>query len=214
VQLRPAGLDGWTVQSHAEWNIYGSALLMSGGTRANPQIWETDPLGQHPRLLTGNRPGINTDPSYSPDGKEIFFVGCPGEGCDVADRELYRMASSGADIVQLSKDRRGDREPYISAQGDRVAWLSFIGTEPGDGWQLRMADRRGPAVDNPRSLLPFSGEEVAGRPQWAPDGGLIYLHRKIPGRATTGIFAISTNSPAPPREVTLGQPGNQEDPSL
>jgi hypothetical protein len=93
-------------------------------------------------------------------------------------------------------------------------WLSITGTEAGDGWQIRIADRAGDVIDSPRSLLPLSGEEVVGRPQWSLDGTTVFVHRKVAGRATTGIFAISTNSPLGPRELTLGQPGNHEDPTL
>jgi Tol biopolymer transport system component len=212
VLLRPAGLDKWVVQSHAEWNQYGSAILMSAGSRSNPQIWETDALGQNPRQLT-NRPGANTDPSYTPDGREIFFVGCPGDDCEPQDRELYRLAVGGSEPVRLSVDRNRDREPYVSVAGDKLAWLAFT-TVAGDGWQIRIADRKGAAVDNPRNLLALTGEDIVGRPQWSNDGAFIYVHRKASGRATTGIYAIATNSPAAPREVTLGQTGNYEDPSL
>jgi Tol biopolymer transport system component len=212
VMLRPAGLDGWVVQNHAEWDHYGSALVMSGGSRTNPQIFVTDALGQHPRQLT-TRPGVNTDPSYTPDGKEIFFIGCPGETCEQQDREIYRMPAGGGEPVRITTDHRPDRQPYVSPQGNKLAWLSIPGTEAGDGWQIRLADREGEVIDNPRSLLPLSGEDVVGRPQWSLDGSTIYVHRKIAGRATTGIFAISTNSPQGPRELTLGQSGNHEDPS-
>jgi Tol biopolymer transport system component len=211
--LRPAGLDGWVVQSHAEWDRYGAHLVMSGGTRTSPQIWVTDALGQAPRQIT-NRPGPNTDPSYTPDGDEVYFVGCPTEVCEPQDRELYRMGANGEEPVRLTFDHRRDREPYVSVAGDRVVWLSYAGAVPGDGWQLRLADRDGPNVRSPRSLLAMAGEDVVGRPQWSVDGGTIYVDRKVAGRATTGIFAIATNSPAGPRELTLGQPGNHEDPSL
>jgi hypothetical protein len=108
VLLRPAGLDGWVVQSHAEWDQYGAALVMSGGSRANPQIYVTDALGQSPQRLT-NRPGINIEPSYAPDGREIFFIGCPGEDCDLQDREIYRMPPGGGEPVRVTSDHRPDR---------------------------------------------------------------------------------------------------------
>jgi Tol biopolymer transport system component len=219
VLLRPAGLDGWVVQSHAEWDQYGSSLIMSGGGRDNPQIYRTNAVGQHPQLVTGqpgvNRPGANTDPSFAPpDGRQILFIGCPGENCEPQDRELYQMAAGGSDPVRLTNDRRRDREPYVSADGNRVAWLSFAGAEPGDGWQLKLADRDGDTIHSPRSLLAAAGEDVVGRPQWSLNGSVIYVHRKATGRATTGIWAISVNSTAPPVELTLGQPGNHEDPSV
>lgn len=213
VLLRPAGLDGWVVQTHAEWDIYGSALVMSGGSRDEPQIYRTDALGQHPVPLT-SRPGANTDPSFTPDGREVFFVGCPTQSCEPRQRELYRMPAGGGEPVRLTDDNRRDREPYVSPNGDRLVWLSYLGAEPGDGWQLRLADRDGEVVSRPRSLLAMAGEDVVGRPQWSLDGTTIFVHRKASGRATTGIWAISINTTAAPRELTLGQPGNHEDPSL
>jgi len=212
VLLRPAGLDDWVVQSHAEWNQYGSALVMSGGSRDNPQIHVTDALGQNPQRLT-NRPGLNTDPSFTPDGREIFFVGCPTETCEPEDRELYRMPVGGGEPTRLTNDRRSDREPYVSPQSDHLVWLSLAGDSPGDGWQLEVADRHGGTIDNPRAMLALSGETVLGRPQWSLDGTTIYVHRKATGRATSGIWAIPLTGKALPAELTLGQPGNHEDPS-
>jgi Tol biopolymer transport system component len=212
VELRPAGLDGWVVQNHAEWDQYGTFLIMSGGSRSNPQIFRTNALGQNPEQLT-NRPGINTDPSYTPNGREIFFIGCPTEACEQTDRDIYRMPAGGGEPVRVTSDKRADREPYVSVGEDRLMWLSR-GTVAGDGWQIRVADRAGDVIDNPRSILPLAGEEVVGRPQWSNDGATIYVHMKPAGRATTGIFAISTNSPRGPVEITLGQAGNHEDPSL
>jgi hypothetical protein len=212
VELRPAGLDGWVVQRHAEWDQYGTYLIMSGGSRSNPQIFRTNALGQNPEQLT-TRPGINTDPSYTPDGREIFFIGCPTETCEEVDREIYRMPPNGGEPVRVTNDRRADREPYVSVGEDRLMWLSR-GTVAGDGWQIRIADRNGDVIDNPRSLLPLSGEDVVGRPQWSNDGSTVYVHRQQAGRATTGIFAIATNSPRGPVELTIGQAGNHEDPAL
>ncbi|MCU1537263.1 MAG: periplasmic component of the Tol biopolymer transport system, partial [Humibacillus sp.] len=41
-QLRPSGLDGWYQQGHAEWSPDGSAIVLFGGSRINPQIFVTN----------------------------------------------------------------------------------------------------------------------------------------------------------------------------
>jgi Tol biopolymer transport system component len=215
VELRPAGLDGWTVQSHAEWDIYGSALIMSGGSRSNPQIWMTNALGQAPRQLT-DRAGMNLDPSFSPDGREIFFIGCPGDDCDLEDREIYRMLANGGITTRVTSNRFPEREPSLSPDGGRLMFLSDDGPQAGDGWQIRVARRQSVEnFDTAAGMIPTDQlDPGTGRPHWSLDGQTIYVHRKPGGRATAGIYAISTGTTDPIRELTLAQPGNHEDPAL
>ena len=115
VELRPAGLDGWVQQGHAEWSPDGTQLVMFGGDHFSPQIRITDALGQHPRTLT-DRKGTNVDPSWSPDGRTIVFVGCPGSFCTPSSHEIYTIPATGGPATRLTHDGTQDNDPYFSHQ--------------------------------------------------------------------------------------------------
>ena len=208
VLVRPAGLDGWPQQGHAEWAPDGASLVMFGGkNRSNPQIFVTNRLGQEPRQIT-DRPGSNLDPSFSPDGRTIVFVGCPGRFCTPSDQEIYTVPTAGGEPTRLTHDGIHDNDPYYSPDGTRLAWLSQTsGGLPGV-WDIRVA---GPDGSDPRRLV--GDGNVNSRPQWSADSRTIYFHRLITGSGTGfQIWAIEADGTGL-RELTGGQPGASEYPS-
>lgn len=206
VELRPAGLDGWALQGHAEWAPDGTRLVMFGGSRVNPQIQITDSLGQHPRAVTA-RAGTNIDPSFTPDGKEILFVGCPKAICTVKDYEIYRISSAGGDAQRITTDHLRDQDPVMSPDGAHLAWLTDFGGSGVGVWDVRIGDARGGDV---RRLFGDAG--VTSRPEFTADSRSIFVHRIPPGGTTFGIYRIGVDGTGAV-EITAGQPGNNEYPS-
>jgi Tol biopolymer transport system component len=211
VELRPPGLDGWAQQGHADWSPDGQQLVMFGGKNTNPQIYVTQATGQSPRRLT-DRGGINVDPSFSPDGRTIAFVGCPQSVCFEDDYEIYTMAADGASPAQrLTDDRLRDHDPYYSPDGTRIAWLtrtSTHGQHPGGSWNIRIANADG---SDQRRLT--DDDQINSKPEWSRDGQTIYFHRFEMGRLTGfSIFSIDIAG-SHMVEVTAGQPGVNEFPS-
>ena len=208
VLVRPAGLDGWPQQGHAEWSPDGSSLVMFGGrNRSSPQIFVTDRLGQSPRPVT-DRPGSNLDPSFAPDGRTIVFVGCPGRFCTPSDQEVYTVPTTGGEVTRLTRDAIRDNDPYYAPDGSRLAWLSQTsGGLPGV-WDIRVAGADGA---DPRRLV--DDGNVNSRPQWSADSRTIYFHRLVPGSGSGfQIWAIRSDGSGL-HEITTGQPGTSEYPS-
>lgn len=206
VQLRPPGLDGWALQGHAEWSPDGRSLVMFGGSRISPQIHVTDNLGQKPRAVTA-RGGVNLDPSFSPDGRQIAFVGCPRAVCVESNYEIYRIPVSGGKVTRVTSDSVRDHDPYWSPDGTRLAWLTAFGG-PGVGvWDVRIGDAQG---RNPTRLFGDSG--VTSRPAFSPDSRYVYVHRIPPGGAKFDVFRVALDGSGVVG-VTVGQPGNNEYPS-
>jgi len=220
VELRPAGLDGWVFQGHAEWSPDGSQLVMFGGSRFSPQIWITNNLGGDPRAVT-QRGGSNVDPSWSPDGRTIVFVGCPGSLCLPNDHEIYTIPAAGRVPTRITYDNLPDNDPYFSHNGRELAWLTKLsgGLLSVGTWDIRLlpVTQTGSQVTaatgaQPKLLLPDKDNAINSKPSWSLDDQTIYFHRAI-GSLKGGfqIWAINVDG-SNLRELTAGQGGSNEYP--
>lgn len=219
VELRPAGLDGWVLQGHAEWSPDGRQLVMFGGSRFSPQIWITDYLGGDPRAVT-RRAGSNVDPSWSPDGRTIAFVGCPGSLCLPSRHEIYTVSSNGTNLVRITDDSLEDNDPYFSHDGKQLAWLTKVsgGLLSVGTWDIRLVPVRrvGARVDvakgaRPRYLLDPRADAINSKPSWSLDDQTIYFHRAR-GNLSAGfqIWAVRVDGTGL-RQLT-SPPGSSEYP--
>ena len=218
VELRPAGLDGWVLQGHAEWSPDGTQLVMFGGNRSRPQIQLTDTLGQHPHAIT-DRGGSNVDPSWSPDGRTIVFVGCPGSFCTPSSHEIYTVPAAGGQVTRLTHDGIEDNDPYFSHDGTQLAWLSKVsGNLLSVGvWDIRImpVTQEGNQVVAASTAAPrrlVDDRNINSKPAWSLDDHTIYFHRAVAG-LTHGfqVWAIGVDGTGL-HELTTGQGGSNEYP--
>jgi Tol biopolymer transport system component len=218
VELRPAGLDGWVLQGHAEWSPDGTQLVMFGGSRFSPQIRITDALGQHPRNVT-DRGGSNVDPSWAPDGRTIAFVGCPGSFCTPSDHEIYTVPAAGGPVSRITNDGLQDNDPYFSHSGHELAWLTKVsgGLLDVGVWDIRTM----PVTQEGDQVVPAAGatphrliddRNINSKPSWSLDDRTIYFHRAVAGLKdgfqVWAVDADGTNL----HELTKGQGGSSEYP--
>jgi Tol biopolymer transport system component len=217
VELRPAGLNGWVQQGHAEWSPDGTHLVMFGGDRFKPQIQVTDSLGQNPRDVS-NRKGTNIDPSWAPDGQTIVFVGCPGSFCTPSSHEIYTVPVGGGSATRLTHDGIQDNDPYFSHHGDQLAWLSKIsGALLSQGvWDIRLMPvvRSGDAIvaagAAPRRLI--NDDNVNSKPSWSLDDTTIFFHRGVYGvKGGFQIWAVHPDG-TDLRQITTSKDGSNEYP--
>lgn len=208
-QLRPPGADGWEQQGHAEWSPDGTQFIMFGGSRLNPQIFLTDAEGQLLRQVT-DRPGQNLDPSWSPDGQTIVFVGCPQAACIEPNYEVFTIPVAGGEAQQLTSNAIRDHDPYFSPSGTHIAWLAQ--TNPGafgvlGGWDVMLMQADGSEQHN----LTNDGQ-LNSKPHWSRDGQRIYFHRLVPGVDTHWRICALNFDGTGLTEITDGADGNDEYP--
>ena len=71
------------------------------------EIYTVEPTGGRPFNVTNNTTG-DFDPSYSPDGEKIAYV---GRGANGKDREIYTIDATGGTPFQLTYNYTRDDDP-------------------------------------------------------------------------------------------------------
>jgi TolB protein len=210
-EIRPRGTDGWELQGHAEWSPDGRQLVMSGGRAVTPQIYVTDPDGKIQQQVT-NRTTMSIDPSWSPDGARIAFIGCAAATCTPTYFEVFTIPVAGGAATQLTNNTLRDHDPYYAPDGRSLAWLSE--TEPnvyGPGigvWNILLM-----AADGTQQRNVTNDRQLNSVPRWSEDGGKIYFHRfELRGNFRWSIFSIQRDGSGL-AELTPNAPGNSEYPS-
>ena len=171
-RLLAAGAYGWALQGHAEWSPDGAHLVMFAGSSSSPQIVVTAADGTNPRVVR-HREGSNLDPSWSPDGSRLLFVGCPGQVCLDSQYEVFSLRTDGTDERQLTSDAVRDHDPYFSPDGATVAWLRQT---PDRSWSIFAMHADG---GSKRAVV--SDGIITSKPAWSLDGSRLYFHRLDPG---------------------------------
>lgn len=178
-QVVPNRAYGWELIGHPEWSPDGTEIVLFAGKLRAPQIYILDADGTSPRAVT-NRVGQNLDPSWSPDGQSILFVGCPGSICPHTSYEIYRIRRDGTGETRLTNDVFRDHDPYYSPDGSRIAWLRL-----GLNWGISSM-----AADGSDQRGVISDLSINSKPAWAVDGSWIYFHRTSLGRLGFNVFRI------------------------
>ncbi len=95
----------------------GSRVAFSFADGAQ-HIYSVDASGQDRKALT-NGAGINTEPSYSPDGKSIAFASTRD-----GNFEIYVMTADGGNVRRLTTSPYRDLRPHFSLDGQRITFTS------------------------------------------------------------------------------------------
>ena len=121
----------------------------------NSAIYVADADGRHERLLLSGSV-LDTNPSFSPDGKSILFTSRRHGSADI-----YRAQLDGSGLERLTNDPAFDDQAVMSPDGRNVAFVSSRSGQA-DLWVL---DIRSKGL---RNLTNHRGGDY--RPAWSPDG--------------------------------------------
>ena len=149
--------------------------------------------GGIPRRIT-TAPGIDTDPSFSPDGSKILF-----ESDRSGSQQLYVMNADGSSQRRISFGGGWYAAPDWSPDGERVAFTR----RGADGLRIGVMN-----ADGSGEKVLTSGPRDEG-PSWAASSReLVFTRTDAMGRS--GIYRLSLSG-GPPRKVTVPQDGSDPD---
>ena len=148
--------------------------------------------GSAPTRLTST-PRSNTEPTWSPDARQLAFMGTRRLGVDL-DINIYVMNADGSAQTQLTHNgipNIGDQDPAWSPDGLRIAF-----THTAQGIHVINADGTGEVALAPTDF---------GRdPSWSPDG----LEIAFEGTASQ-IFVMNADGSAP-KQLTSSSGFNRQ----
>ncbi|HUF22797.1 MAG TPA: protein kinase, partial [Vicinamibacterales bacterium] len=153
---RPPALA--TAAARPRWHVAAGAAAVLGAIAVAATFW---PRGagsgqpamtlQHTQLTSA--PGIESDPTLSPDGKWFLYVSRAS-----GNRDIYLQSVGGQTAINLTRDSPADdAQPAFSPDGDLIAFRSER-----DGGGLFIMGRTGEA---PRRVTSEGFD-----PAWSPDG--------------------------------------------
>lgn len=154
------GLEG----QHVDYSRDDKWITYSGPNRSDANIWRARADGSETIQLT-RQPLFAIFPRWSPDGKQIVFVGKVGEG----PYKLYVIPRDGGTPRKLIEDQRNEIDPGWSPDGHKIIFgrPPDILAEPGMKKAIHLLDVKTRQV----STLP--GSEGLYSPHWSPDGRYI-----------------------------------------
>jgi TolB protein len=153
----------------------------------NSQIWVASASGDHLKRLTEGF-GINSSPSFSPDGEQIVFVsnraGTP---------QLYIVPAQGGAPKRITFQGNYNQTPDWSSRGDLIAFTArdernafdIFTVDPGSGKVTRLTQGQG------------NNEE----PSFSPNGRLIAFTSTRTGKRQLYVMSADGNSQ---RQMTFG----------
>ena len=148
--------------------VVGQQLALSMAQSGNTDIYIMDIRTRRTQRIT-NTPGIDTAPSYSPDGSQITFESDRG-----GSQQIYVMSADGGGARRVSKGQGRYGTPVWSPRGDLIAFTRmyqgsfYVGVMRPDGSGERMLSQ---------------GWLVEG-PTWAPNGRVLAYFKQEPGGKT------------------------------
>jgi TolB protein len=149
------------------------ALVLSkdGG---NPQIYLLGVNGGLPQQMTHDN-AINTEPSFSPDGKTLIFTSDRGGG-----PQIYQMNVAGGDIQRLTFKGGYNARASFAADGQNIVMIN----RQGSGYNIALQNLTAGTL----LVLTHSGNDAS--PSFAPNGKMVLFETDFGGNSGQGVLGM------------------------
>lgn len=150
-----------------EKGIFLSRIVYARSTDKGKELHISDYDGANESQLTNNG-SINLSPTFSPDGKYVYYTSYVG-----GDPDLYRVEVSTGKSSKVAQFPGIVAAPAISPDGDKIACVL---TRDGNS-EIYLIDMKGKVIKRLTRHL-----AIDTSPSWSPDGRLIAFVSDRSGR--------------------------------
>jgi TolB protein len=179
------------------WSPDSQTLALALTLTGNTQIYSVNSTGGDLRRLTRGT-SIDTEPTYSPDGRWIYFTSDRGGA-----PQIYRMPAGGesqGSAQRVTFTGSYNTSPRISPDGRLLAYIS----RTGGGFKLYVQDLQTGAAN------PVTSTNHDESPSFAANGQYILYATQSGGRSV--LAAVPSDGSAPPQILSI-QGGSVSEPS-
>jgi WD40-like Beta Propeller Repeat len=209
--IRAAGVGGWTFLGCTEWSPSGTRLVTFGG--AIPQIYTMDPDGGNVTQITNRPSGLAVDPSWSPDGNWVVYIG-KLVADDATKQDLYKCPWNGGAETRLTNNSYQDNDPCWSPDNLQLVWEQQVSL-PDEAhiagvWNICKIN-----ADGTNQITILNDGNVNTLPRWSPIDNKIYFYRFIYGSPHwqlarmnpdgTGIEALTNEVNFDHEQIDIGE---------
>lgn len=153
----------------------------------NSHLWISDANGENARQLTTGF-GINSSPSFSPDGKQIAYVSNRS-----GNPQIYVIPTAGGDPKRLTFQGNYNQTPEWSPRGDLIAFTARDERAAFDIFTVA------PETGKITRLTQDTGNNQ--EPSWSPNGRLIAFTSTRTGKSQLYVMSADGSSQ---RQMTHG----------
>lgn len=195
---RPVAKGSYYAMS-ASWHPNGTEMVFAAQEKRGWQIGHHDLITGKTHFKSASVRGLNTTPTYSPDGKMIAY----SNGAPVGTNIVVAKIGSDAPAQRITVGRGSDNtSPSFSPDGRRLVFMSGRAGFP----ELYIMDVDGTNVQR-LTETDYGERSWRASPDWSPDGRMIAYQSRI-GR----LFQIMTIDMRDRSTKQYTSDGENEDP--
>ena len=150
------------------WSPDGRTLALTLSRDTGSQIFLLDAMvpGAEPRRITTSS-AIDTEPTFSSDGKTIYFVSDRG-----GTPQIYKMSATGANVERVTFNGNFNASPNISFDGKFMAYISRVS----GAFKLHVMNLQN------GNVTPITDTLSDEKPSFAPNGRMLLYATEQQGR--------------------------------
>ncbi len=189
------------VHAQPRWSPDGTRLVYRRAEKTRSDIAVVD-VGSHTSSRLTADPDLDTDPTWSPDGRGVYFASARGGGLNIWRLSLAASGGPAGPPQQLTTGAGDDIQPAIGPGGTVAFAVRGINS---DLWRLPVRPETGRVTGPPEPVA--AGTRVESRGAWSPDGSAIAFNSDRLGEMNIWVRTLATGTE---RQLTHGSGGDYQ----